>query len=159
MILANVIFPAPSAVYIANIFFPLSAVLALAAEFAVFLYSQRGIISKPRLLGAVVVVNLFSWVVGLLLSLVVPSGLVPKLVGDAEHPMHIITEGTYWTPVAIAGFFWACLVSFGLEYGALRWLGRKPPFQRLGLCVGVANVVSYCMIAAVVAVHLHLQLI
>ena len=40
MLLADVIFPAPSAAYVANLFFPISAVLALAAEFAVFAWFQ-----------------------------------------------------------------------------------------------------------------------
>jgi len=158
MILANVIFPAPSAAYFVNFFFPLSAVLALATEFAVFAYFQHGVISKSRLLGVVVGVNLFSWFVGIVLSSFLPSGLVPKLVGEGEHQAHIITQGPHWGTIAILSFFWACLLSFGLEYGALRLFRRRLPFQRLALCVGTASVASYCVIAVVVAVHLHFNL-
>ena len=158
MILANVIFPAPSAAYIVNLFFPLSAVLALATEFGVFAYFQRGVMSKSRLLSVVVSVNLFSWLVGIVLSFFLPSGLVPKLVGEGEHQAHIITQGPQWGTIAVLSFFWACLLSYGLEYAALYLLRRRLLFQRLALCVGVANVASYCVIGAVVAVHLHFPL-
>jgi hypothetical protein len=46
MILANVIFPAPSAVYVATIFFPLAAVLAIVTELSVFAYFQKGVLSR-----------------------------------------------------------------------------------------------------------------
>ncbi len=46
MILANIIFPAPCAAYVASIFFPLAAVLALATEFAVFASFQRSSLTK-----------------------------------------------------------------------------------------------------------------
>lgn len=54
--------------------------------------------------------------------------------------------------------FWACLLSFGLEYGALRVVGKRLPLQSLALRVAVANVASYFVIAAVVAIHLHFDL-
>ena len=155
MVLANVIFPAPSAAYIVNLFFPLSAVLALATEFAVFVYFQRGVMSKGRLLGVVVGVNLFSWFVGVALSLFLPSGLVPKLVGEGAHQGYIVTQGPHWGTIALLSFFWACFLSFVLEYGVLWVVRRRLPLRRLALCVGVANVASYCVIGAVVAVHLH----
>ncbi len=152
--LANIIFPAPSAAYLVNLFFPLSAALALATEFGVFAYFQRGVMSKSGLLGVVVGVNLFSWFVGILLSFLLPNGLVPKLVGAGEHQVHIFTQGPHWGSIALLSFFWACLLSFALECAALGLFRRRLPFQRLALCVGVANVASYCVIGAVVAVHL-----
>jgi hypothetical protein len=158
MLLADVIFPAPSSAYVACIAFPVAALLALVTEFAVFVYFQRGVLSKPRLLGAAIGVNLFSWLVGGSLSFLLPSGLVPKLVSVGDHEVYVATTGPHWSPIAIAGFFWACLLSFGLEYGALRALRKWLRFQRLALCVGVANVASYCVIAAVVAFHLHFDL-
>jgi hypothetical protein len=132
--------------------------LALAAEFAIFAYFQRGVLPKWRLLGVVVGVNLFSWLVGVILSLFLPSGLVPKLVSVGDHDVEVLTQGPHWRTIALVGFFWACLLSFGLEYGALRVFGKRLPLQRLALCVDVANVASYCVIAAVVAIHLHFHL-
>jgi hypothetical protein len=155
MILANVIFPAPCAAYVASLFFPLSAILALAAECAIFIYFQRGMVSHSRVIGIVVAINLFSWVVGIALSTLLPTGLVPQLVGDGEHQSQIITTGPNWTTIAVLSFFWACLLSFGLEYGALKLLRRWVPLQNAAICTGLANVASYCCIAAVVAVHFY----
>jgi hypothetical protein len=147
MLLANVIFPAPMVAYLVSLIIPLSAVLALATEFAVFVYFQRGVMSKWRLLGIVVGVNLFSWFCGIVLSGIVPE-LIPRLAGDAA----------VYNIIAVVGLFWACLLSFALEYGALRLLRRWLPLKRLALCVGVANVASYCVIAVVVAVHIIFRL-
>jgi hypothetical protein len=157
VILANVIFPAPTAAYVASVFFPIAAVLALTTEFAVYCWFQRGVLSSWRLLGVVIVVNLFSWIVGIALSLLLPSGLVPKLV-DAGEPVYILTQGSHWSTIAVASFVWACFLSFGLEYGGLWVLRTRLPFQRLALCAGVANAASYCVIAAVVAVQLYFDL-
>jgi hypothetical protein len=56
---ADVIFPAPSAAYVACFFIPLSAILALATEFAVYVRFQRGVISLWWLFGIVFGVNIF----------------------------------------------------------------------------------------------------
>jgi hypothetical protein len=157
MILANVIFPAPSAVYVATIFFPLAAVLAIVTELSVFAYFQKGVLSRWHLFGVVLGVNLFSWIVGVVFSLFLPSGLVPELV-DARNSTQIITTGPYWNAIAIGSFCWTCLLSFALEYFALWALRARLRFRRLALCVGVANIASYLGIAAVVAIHLHFDL-
>lgn len=159
MPLADIIFPAPSAVYVACLFFPVAAVLALATEFVVFNSFQRGVLSRFRLLAVVAGVNLFSWLLGVMLSLVLPSGLVPKLVNGGDHDIEILTQGPNWSTMAMASFFWACLLSFGLEYGTLRLVRKWIPFRNLALCTGIANVASYCVIAAIVAIHLHLDLL
>ena len=159
MLLANVIFPAPSAAYLVTIFFPLAGVLALATEFAVFAHYQRGVMSRFRILGEVVGVNLFSWFAGLALSFFLPSGLVPQLVDAGESQIPITTPGPHWDALAISSFFWACLLSFGLEYAALRLVRRHPPLKDLALCAGLANVASYCRPGALVWVHLYFDLL
>jgi hypothetical protein len=158
MLLANVIFPAPSAAYLATIFFPLAGVLALATEFAVFAHFQRGVMSRFRILGVIVGVNLLSWFVGLVLSFFLPSGLVPQLADAGDRQIYITTQGPHWGTLAILSFFWACLLSFGLEYAALRRLRRILPLKNVALCVGLANVASYCVIGAVVTVYLYFDL-
>ena len=60
MILADVIFPAPSAAYVASIFFPVAALVTLATELAVFAYFQRGIFSRRRIVGVVTCINMCS---------------------------------------------------------------------------------------------------
>ena len=92
------------------------------------------------------------------LSLLLPSGLVPQPVDAGDRQVYIATQGPYWSAMAIDSFVLACVLSFGLEYAALRVLRKRLPFQRLALCVGVANVASYCVILAVVALHVHFDL-
>jgi hypothetical protein len=46
MTLAHISFPTPSAAYFANLFSPVSTLLALATEFAILAYFQRGVSSK-----------------------------------------------------------------------------------------------------------------
>jgi hypothetical protein len=151
MILADVIFPAPSAAYVVDFLLPFTAILALAAEFGVFLAFQRGVISAGRLLGIVVGVNLFSWVVGMALSVLLPSGLVPHLVAGSDPPFYEEAPGPHWGTLAVLSFFWACALSIAIEYGALRLLRRWFPLRRLGLCVALANLASYAAVGAVVA--------
>jgi hypothetical protein len=158
MILANVIFPAPSAAYVASMFFPLAALLALATEFGVFAVFQRNVPSRLGLFMVVVSVNVLSWVVGFGLSFLLPSGLVPQMVSGGDHDFPILTTGPSWGMMAIASFFWACLLSFAIEYAALWWFREKLHFRRLALCTALANLASYCVIAIVVAIYLHFDL-
>jgi hypothetical protein len=157
--LADVIFPAPSAAYVANLFIPLSAILALGTEYAVYIYFQRGLTSLGRLFAIVAGVNVFSWLIGLFLSSFLPGGLAPKLVGQGEHQFTTIQPGPHWGLIATLSFAWACLLSTLLEYFAL-WLLRKTvAFRRLGLCVTVANVAGYIVIGVTVWVFLYFRLV
>ena len=155
---ANIIFPAPSAVYVASLYVPLSAILALATEFGVYVYFQRGVIRLWRLFGVVLGVNIFSWLIGLLLSLLFPSFLVPQLRGEGEHQFTTIGPGPHWTLVAVLSFVWACFLSTLLEYCGPWLFRRKFAFQRLGLCVATANVAGYLVAGAVVWSWLHFNL-
>ncbi len=156
--LANVIFPAPSAAYLATLFFPVAAALALATEYGVYLHFQRKILSLWPLFCVVFIVNIFSWLAGILLSFVLPSFLVPTLVGEGTSRGTALLPGPHWEAVAILSFIWACLLSIALEYFAL-WLFRKTlRFRRLGLCVTIANTASYAAIGITAWVFLHFQL-
>jgi len=157
--IADIIFPAPSAAYIASWFIPLSVVLAMGTEFAVYIYFQRSKITLPRLFSIVIGTNLFSWIVGLLLSLLLPSFLAPKLVGDAKHQFTTIAPGPHWGEVAVLSFVWACFISILLEYFALWIFRKKLTFNSLGLCVTVANIAGYIVIGATVWVYLHFNLL
>jgi hypothetical protein len=157
--LGDIIFPAPSAAYVSSWFIPLSAILGLAMEFTVYVHFQRGVIALWRLLGIVIAVNLFSWIVGLFLSFLLPSFLVPQLRGEGEHRFTTVTQGPHWGLVAVLSFAWACFVSIVLEYFAL-WLFRKRlGFRRLGFCVALANVAGYIVIGVMVWVYLHFNLL
>ena len=135
--LADVVFPAAAGVYVANIFVPLSLVMAMATEYSVYVYFQRGIISLWRLLFIVLGVNVFSWLVGAFLSGLIPDRFVPHL--PAIYDLTVLA--------------WACFLSTVLEYFPL-WLFRKRlGFRKLGLCVTLANVAGYIVIAIIIKLN------
>jgi hypothetical protein len=157
--IADIIFPAPSAAYVSSWFIPLSVVLAMGTEFAVYIYYQRSRIRLWRLFFIVIGTNIFSWIIGLLLSFFLPSFLVPKLVGDAKHQFTTIAPGPHWNEVAVLSFVWACFVSIALEYFALWIFRKKLNFRSLGSCVTLANIGGYIVIGATVWVYLHFNLL
>ncbi len=67
-------------------------------------------------------------------------------------------QAAQWGTIAVVSFFWACLLSFGLEYAVLLVFSKRGPFHRHALCVGVAIVASYLVIGAVMAIQLHFEL-
>lgn len=152
MLLANIIFPAPSAAYVSTFFIPLATILALGTEFIVFSRTQRGIASNGKLLFVVLALNVFSWVVGLFISFIFPSGLVPLLTPSG---VSIITQGPRWGIIAILSFPFACLVSAALECLGLRFFFRRIPFPAPIRTVAIANLASYVVLGATVFVFLH----
>ena len=131
---ADVVFPRAAAAYFASMFVPLSVVFALAAEYGVYFCFQRGIISLWRLFAIVLGVNIFSWLVGGFLSCLIPDSFVPQLPAAVDDLLVLS---------------WACFLSTVLEYLPL-WIFRKRlAFRKLGLCVTLANVVGYIVIAII----------
>ena len=137
--IADVVFPAPSAAYFLNLFFPLSAIAALATELGVYVYFQRGRVSFPKLFGVVLGVNIYSWLVGVLVSTLIP-GLIPQLSGVG------LPGGAF----AIIGLLWACLLSTALEYHILWSFRKELVLRRLGVCVATANFFGYIALGLVV---------
>ena len=141
--LADVIFPAAAGAYVTNLFVPLSAVMAVATEFGVYIHFQRGVIALWRLFCIVLGVNVLSWLVGAFLSCLVPDRFFPHLPAVYD----------------LASYAWACFVSTVLEYFGL-WVFRRPlGFRKLGLCVIIANVAGYCVIWATVLLCEHFQIL
>jgi hypothetical protein len=131
---ADVVFPRAAAAYVVSMFVPLSVVLALATEYGVYIFFQRGIISLWRLFAIVLGVNIFSWLVGGFLSCMIPDQFVPQLPAAVDD---------------LVLFAWACFLSTVLEYLPL-WIFRKRlGFRKLGLCVTLANVAGYIVIAII----------
>ena len=145
--LANVIFPAPSSAYVISFFLPFCAVIALLTEFAIFWRFYRHLISAGKLFGLVLAANLFSWIVGILSSFVLPSGLIPVMFGPPEHQFQSIGRGPHWLALSAFGFVWAAILSFALEYGFFRFITRRFPRQHLVTVVAAANFASYCELA------------
>jgi hypothetical protein len=154
IVLANVIVPAPSAAYVAGVFFPLAGLAALGAEWMVFCRYQAGLVSPGRTFTSVVCANVVSWVVGIVASGMLPSGLVPSLVGDPEKGLTIIGPGPSWDAWAIASFFIACALSILIEYLFPLLMSCWFPWRSLAACTVAANVASYLVLGMLVAVHL-----
>jgi hypothetical protein len=152
MPLANIIFPAPSAVYVSTFFIPLATIFALATEFFVFTRTQRGVAPNGKLLGVVLAINLLSWIIGLLISFLFPTELVPKLTPSG---VSIIQPGPHWSLMAILSFPFACVVSAAIEYLGLRFIFRRTPFRAPIRTISIANFASYIVLGATVFVFLH----
>lgn len=151
MPLADVIFPAPSAVYFSTFFIPLATILALATEFFVFVRMQQGVTSAGKLFGVVLAINIMSWIVGLLISGFLPTGLIPTLVSDG---VSIIQPGPRWSTLAFLSFPFACIVSTLVEYFGLLLFPRlsfRSPFRT----AAIANGASYIVLGATVFLFLH----
>ena len=115
-------------------FVPLSVVFALATEYGVYVCFQRGIISLWRLFAIVLGVNILSWLIGGFLSCLIPDRFVPQLPAAVDD---------------LVVLAWACFLSTVLEYLPL-WIFRKRlGFRKLGLCVTLANVAGYIVIAII----------
>lgn len=146
MLLANLIFNAPAAAYLAHlILFPLLILIALGLEFWVFRRLEKGAASAGKLLGIVVLINIASWFAGFFLSLLLPRGY------SNSGPPRFIEYGPDYTLLAILSFPFACVVSALLEYGALRLFFPRLPFRRPFRTVVLANLTSYAAIGMVVA--------
>lgn len=156
MFLANVIFPAPSAAYISTIFFPIAAILALAAEILVFRRTQGPVLSTWRIAAVVLSLNVLSWILGLAISLLLPSGSGPH---PTPSGVSIVQPGPYWNILALASYPFACLLSTLLEYLGLRVFNSFSgvPFQKPLRCVALANLLSYVVLGIAVAFFLGTQ--
>jgi len=135
--LANIIFPAPSAAYVVSIFLPFLAIWTLGSEVGVFWLLQQQSRGKG-LVAAVIAANIVSWLCGLVLtsSKLFPSGLV---TGQG----HILTQGPDWHRLAYLSFGLAFGISSALEYGALLFVAGRLKLRRLLWTVVAANAVSY----------------
>ena len=152
----NVIFPAPSAVYVSTFFVPLATLFALVTEFFVFNRTQGGVTSNGKLVFVVIVLNVFSWVVGLLIFGFSPSGLVPTLTSTG---VSIFQAGPRWRTIAVLSYPFACIVSVLLEYIGLRLFFRRLPFRASLRTVALANFASYLVLGATVLGFFHFSLV
>jgi hypothetical protein len=146
--LANIIFPAPSSAYLVSLFLPLSGLLALGSEWAIYaLFSTR----RPALLLVPTIgANVFSWVVGLLFSGLLPSGLVPRLI---EPGVEIIDQGPDWLTYAYLSYPVACAVSIVLEFAVFFPLRRWLRIRHLAAAVVLANLTSYTLLGVTALVY------
>ncbi|MDD5260441.1 MAG: hypothetical protein PHD76_01195 [Methylacidiphilales bacterium] len=155
MFLADVIFPAFSAPYFADFFFPMAAGLAIASEILVFKFRYKSLLSWFRACWFAILANIVSWIFGLILSLILPSGLVPKVERAGDHPISIITQGPNFTILMICGFILAYLLSICIEYAVWRRLLKSSPLPSLFTTCIIANTVSYCLLVSIAYAYIH----
>jgi uncharacterized membrane protein YbhN (UPF0104 family) len=141
MFLANIIFPAPATFYVIGLLMPLTIVAALGVEWFVFCMREKDAASPPKLLLIVIVANFWSWLLGMLLTWFMPSGLVPQAISEGKRS--IITQGPNWGWLAIAGLAIAYFLSILIEYYAIRAFYRKLKWKALLRNTVIANSVSY----------------
>ncbi len=146
-VFANVIFPAFTTPYVSPILFPIAGIAAVVSE--LYCYRRFSSVNGIPTLSDVIGANMMSWLVGVLLGQVLPSGLAKKVIG-AE--MEILTEGPYFTGYAIIGFFVACLLSVFVEGWFLRFCSRHESELMEGAygLAGIANLVSYLVLGILV---------
>lgn len=145
--LANIIFPAPSTAYVSSLLLPLAGMIALASECAIYArFSARPL--RPVLI-ATIAANVFSWLVGLQLSRLLPSGLVPRLV---EPGLTYLDRGPDWFRYAWLSYPAACVMSFALEFAALYPVRKRLRIRRLASAAALANAASYAILGLLVLV-------
>jgi hypothetical protein len=152
-LLADVIFPAPSAAYVVGFFLPIAVVLAMAAEIVVYLWLERQSTGVAKLPGVVILINIFSWVAGMLLSFCLPTFLVPQMVGTGQNAFWTLGPGPHWNMVAGLSFVWACALSIVLEYVALRLFRKRLGLRKPAVCSAIANILGYAVIGLVIWVR------
>gem|GEM_PF-1953234 len=154
MFFADVIFPAFSAPYISCFFFPAAAAAAIFSEFIVFKLRYKSI-PWPRLAFITLIANLCSWFLGVALSLVLPSGLIPKAIPNRGNPISIITQGPHFDRLLIYGFILAFLLSIFVEYFVWRAFQRSNPVRGLFATCTLANIASYSILVGISYSYIH----
>ena len=118
--------------YMASILF---GVGVLAIETVVFKLYQRERFTWPRAMVLIVVANVASFIVGLLISGIMPSGIERN---GRTSPRYIML-------VHIA-FLWAFLLSWAVELAVIKMMSKGTQPQRLIACVGTMNATSYAVL-------------
>jgi hypothetical protein len=154
VILANVIFPAFATPYVSAMLFPLAGLAAMTVEVIVLKLLNRDA-RWTRLTALVVGMNVASGILGFLLAAVLPSGLVPELVGTGEHQANILQPGPHFGLYAILGFITAFIISVLIEYWIVRaaraYVLIAKPFKAIVL----ANAASYATLTVFARLWAH----
>jgi hypothetical protein len=137
--LANVVFAAPTYVYLMGVGMPIAVLAAMAAELFVFRSFQKKV-SLGGLVSLVLGVNLFSWFAGLVLTFLLPDGFA-RVDGQSE-----IVLDTWPRIGAAFGFALVASIVLELAFVVLLKLWLRLPLERLPLCVTAANLASYAVL-------------
>ena len=149
MLLANVIFPAFSAPYFAVGVFPIAAFVALASEIGVMGWRHPSFKWK-KASGITLLANLFSWMIGVGISLILPSGLVKKPIIDEQGAPEILTSGPNFQMFVLLAFIVALVLSIAVEYAVWRYYCRDD--SKLLASVSIAHLASYVLLVGLIFV-------
>lgn len=147
-VVANVIFPVFTAPHVLPLLFPLAAFAAVASEFGVMVKRHPGL-EVLHVVGITLLANFLSWMAGVGLGLLLPSGLEQKTVDSETGNRVILTQGSNFLTLLVFAFLLAFLLSILVEFGV--W--RRCKMQESGLfkSVAIAHLFSYCAMLALVA--------
>jgi hypothetical protein len=147
-LIADVIFPAFSAPYVAPMLFPVAGISAIVVGVLVFWLLNRHL-DVGKIIAVVVLANLISGIFGFFLSAILPSGLVPQVVGAGANQARIIQPGPRFGNYMVLGFVVAFALSVVIEYGAVRLCAGWVRVLRPLLTVTLANLASYVTLIAI----------
>jgi len=140
---ANVVFPAFSAPYVAQFFFPFALLSVFVVELAVYKWRCQSL-ALTTLAVLVVAANAISWLAGFLIT----AGLLPS--GQLQSPDGVVAAGPNFSFLSSLGFVVAYVLSVVIEGAVLkiatRWVQIKSPYQ-LSL---LANTASYVVLSILV---------
>jgi hypothetical protein len=146
VLLANIIFHAFGAPYVAPWFCPPLFLLVLGIEWAVVACWNRTAVGAAG--GCVVGMNVASYLAGFRLSgwLVVGHGLVVQNSDDSGYGA--LSLGPEWAPLARLAFLQAWAASVVIETAVLLGVRRWTGVRRVVVPVLVANALSYAVLFA-----------
>jgi len=156
MTVANVIFPAFTAPYVSYFLFPVAALAAILGEVLVFkLRCSR--LSWKRVINTTLYANLISWIAGVILGAVLPSGLAPQVVGSADRPATIITRGPNFELLMWSGFGVAFCLSILIEYQVWKRFRKEEPLPGLFRTTVLAHITSYLLLIGIALMYIKLH--
>ncbi len=141
-LLADVIFPAFAAPYLARLTLP-AGISAIVAEIAVFCVFNRHLTLR-KIFFVVMLANVVSGVIGFILAFVLPDGLVPTVGG---RPWQSVEAGPQFGTYVILSFFVAFVLSVIIEYAVVRLCVIYARVDKPLVTVSLTNVVSYVTLA------------
>lgn len=114
---ADVIFPAFSAIYVFQVYFPYIIASVLVIE--ILAYKRYcPILPTNTAIRLAIVANLVSWFAGIIITGLLPGGLIPNHAGR-------LSWGPHFVLFAILGFFVAYVLSVLIEGACLQRAARK----------------------------------
>jgi hypothetical protein len=135
---ANVIFPAFSAPYLLTLF-PVIIIGVFSVETFIY-YKLNKKVSIYKSLLAVSIVNIVSWLIGVLITSFLPSGLIPHI----EHGY--TTQGNMFDTYMLLSFPIAYILSILIEGFILKVLYKKIPLENPMKLSFYANSITYAIL-------------